>query len=639
MKWLTRPGKIRKWVSTLALFLLCSATAIAQNKPAYYTGTLTPGHAAKWVAPGVLADAGGAGGSSVLNGGYLTELGITNTGTPFCISDALTSASGGYRQLCFGANSLSAGALISYTNYGGATALPLTFNINGTSYAFPYTVGGIVGPGTSVIGDLACWNNTGGSLLKDCPSAGVPANVLNTQTSNYTVATSDCGKTIQAGTGSTGLFTVTLPAVSGFATNCTVLVKNGDTVRGKILSGFPSDLATVLYPLQSVSVSIINGAWLSTYNPGRWRLLSSLNLYGDVVNGVDTNDCLASGSGNACKTIQHLIDLIIQNLDLSEQAVTVSLACGTYPESLFVGNFVGFKSSFGYSQVVIQGCDTTPTTILAPTSNLDGIFATGNNPPWVLKNIKLQSAGSGNLVHVDSGGVIALDGVQFGATTSPGAHMLAQFAGSRIAIINNNYSIAGGASIHEDAQYGAVILHQTGHVATLTGTPVFAVFARVIGSGTVFTNGTTYTGAASGGTQQYQSIGMGDIETGGVTLPGGTAGQVYSGGTYNINTAQNLGGVALHPVALNVGVPALSSCGSSPGVGGADSSGQVTTGGGASACTITFVTAWVSTPSCIVQRLNTSSSLVYSVSNTAITISTASAGASYVWKCEGVPGG
>ena len=78
----------------------------------------------------VWGDAGGAAGSSLPGQHYLTELGITNSGTPFCINDALTNNPGGYHQFCFGANALGTG-IISYNAYGSASPLALECNING----------------------------------------------------------------------------------------------------------------------------------------------------------------------------------------------------------------------------------------------------------------------------------------------------------------------------------------------------------------------------------------------------------------------------------------------------------------------------------------------------------------------------
>jgi hypothetical protein len=157
-----------KWI-VVALLALIPSLASAQMQP---SGTFTPGHTVRAInSQGTaVSDAGGAGGSANFNTGYLTELGITAPGLPFGITDALTSAVGGYHQLMFGANSLG-GGLISYNAYGAA-ALPLRFNINGATYDFPITLSGILGPNSSVIGDVPCFNNTAGSLLSNgCTTA------------------------------------------------------------------------------------------------------------------------------------------------------------------------------------------------------------------------------------------------------------------------------------------------------------------------------------------------------------------------------------------------------------------------------------------------------------------------------------
>lgn len=161
------------------LLLLAPNLAWAQNKPVFQSGlNITRGHAAVWQNNGVIADAGGANGSGILGSGYLTELGITNTGTPFCIDDALTSAVGGYHQLCLGANALG-GGLISYNNFGAAVPLPLQFSINGSLSQYP-PVGGpgnVVGPLSSAVGNLPTFNNGTGNLLKDSGigSGAIPA--------------------------------------------------------------------------------------------------------------------------------------------------------------------------------------------------------------------------------------------------------------------------------------------------------------------------------------------------------------------------------------------------------------------------------------------------------------------------------
>lgn len=89
-----------------------------------------PGHVATWIYNGILGNAQGAAGCPATGCNLITDFGITAPGTPFCINDGLTTAQGGYHQLCFGANSLG-GGLISYNAYGGAAALPLQYLVNG----------------------------------------------------------------------------------------------------------------------------------------------------------------------------------------------------------------------------------------------------------------------------------------------------------------------------------------------------------------------------------------------------------------------------------------------------------------------------------------------------------------------------
>jgi hypothetical protein len=143
-------------------------TAAAQNAPVYSTGVLTPGHAL------VVVQTGTPGGNIVKDGGpalagNFTEIGVTNDGLPVCIRDKSQT-----HIFCVGANSLG-GGLISYQPIGSGVPLPLQFNLNGTLYPFPFTSGGILGPVSTTVDNLAAWNNTSGTLLKDpgIPKTGV----------------------------------------------------------------------------------------------------------------------------------------------------------------------------------------------------------------------------------------------------------------------------------------------------------------------------------------------------------------------------------------------------------------------------------------------------------------------------------
>jgi len=160
-------GLVKAALIALAAFFL-SAPAWAQMVS---SGSFTPGHTVRCQNSTctVVVDGGGAAGGNIPSQGYLTELGITNTGTPLCVNDALTSDPNGYHQLCFGANALG-GGLIAYNAFAGANSLGLTIEINGADYPFPGAGGGNVLAPTSPTptgGTVALWN--GGTTLVTGP--------------------------------------------------------------------------------------------------------------------------------------------------------------------------------------------------------------------------------------------------------------------------------------------------------------------------------------------------------------------------------------------------------------------------------------------------------------------------------------
>lgn len=163
---------------TLAILagLLWALPALAQtnNIPVFQSGLTTARHAPMFLTPGVIGDSGPAGGGAP--GVGLSELGITNTGTPFCINDAPVTSLGGYHQFCLGANVLGNGAVISFNPFGGAAQLGMNVNLNGVNYPFPGAgSGNVLGPTspTPTSGDLVVWN--GGTTVRD--GGPLPLNV------------------------------------------------------------------------------------------------------------------------------------------------------------------------------------------------------------------------------------------------------------------------------------------------------------------------------------------------------------------------------------------------------------------------------------------------------------------------------
>lgn len=209
-----------------ALFIAACANAAQQVQQ---SGTVTPGHIPSWTTSGVIQDGGAA------TNGYVTNLGIfANGGLPSCITASTTPranfnpASSPYSQFCE-FTTMGGASGISLQSYNGAPNANFEFLINGQTYPFPGPGGGtVVGPNSSVQGDVAIFNDGGGQLLADAggppafgvstisalkalsltgKSAGFPVRVTgyyaagDMPSSLYTLSTSACSLNAGAGDG------------------------------------------------------------------------------------------------------------------------------------------------------------------------------------------------------------------------------------------------------------------------------------------------------------------------------------------------------------------------------------------------------------------------------------------------------
>lgn len=809
-------------------------------------GPWNPGHIPQYVGQGnsqpIVQDGGPAGGGAVgVNPG---EIGVTARGTgtapfvgqgsgPFgtniCDYDAPTTNATGYHYFCFSSNA-QGGGLIAYGAGGVASSLPLAFNINGTVYQFPFTATGIVGPATTVIGDLAVWNNTTGTLLKDVsqvtlaqlptlgantalgsiaggtpialtttqfttlcnifstslsgcvpgsgggtanflradgawaappppstttitigtttitsgtpngllydnggvvgnlasgnsgvlitsagglpsisstlPSAvqnnitatgvltsgaigsgftaitganiatntvvnsnlaqmpatttkcnptgstanaqdcsaaqlqsnfpGVPFNTLNAQTSNYTIQTTDCGKTIQAGTGSTGYFIITLPTVSGFAANCNVVVKNADTARAKALSGFPADLATLvgsspaiywLGPLQATEVEIVNGSWVTKSNPGRYLLSTTLNLYVDSTSGKDDGTTDGMVSGSAFLTYSHAYAFAQQMIDRGNcNVINANVVQAT--ATLSVGNTM--------SGDLVPTCSETAFTILgsAPGSNTIqstttavALFLATNNAKFTVKNVTVASSGSGSgWCFLVSGGIIGIDTVWHNTCTSA----FVDVSGPESIVIGHG----GGSTILGAAVDNIVFIAEDhGQINwavpfTVSGSPSWttAFVQSDLGGMNDWTGATITKGAETG--KRYAALQTGIVFTSG----GGTAGTFFPG-----NSAGSTDSKSYYD---NPAATTVSSCGSGPGsVTGTDYFGHVTEGSTSTGCTIVFAQAFSNAPECTVSVSSSTAQaglVITSISTSQMVVTHPSVSTPVLrWNCSG----
>jgi hypothetical protein len=429
-----------------------------------------------------------------------------------------------------------------------ATGLPLSTGVTGNlpnanlATMATNTVKGNATGSTATPTDLAVPScSAATSALTWTTSSGFGCNTIavgggtNIQTVNYTIQTSDCGKTVEYGTGATGLITATLPVVTGFSEGCIVWVKNGDTAAGKKLSGFPTlfdNGQAILWPGQSGAVQVVNSVWVNLSRPGRWKLPGgTFNTFSDFTNGNDANDCLAAGAGRACKTAQQAAYLPCNEFDFSglpssQTQYVVTVAAGTTDTTGVHYSCPTPPGAQGGAVLTIQGA--SPTTSIINATGIDAIGAFVNATIRV-RTITLASSSSNCIVSDLGAQIYILDQVNFGAC--PGAHISASNTG-RVYLLNN-YVINGNAAQHFLTQNGGLITTQATVVATFGANITVSQFA-VAGQGgqllipnwSYNLNTFTVTGSkalAANGANVYTGAG-GTACTSGTFFPGSTSG-------------------------------------------------------------------------------------------------------------------
>ncbi len=318
---------------------------------------------------------------------------------------------------------------------------------------------------------------TGAIVVAACLGAGatflgygVDANLPWPVTSNTTIAAKYCGGTVLAGTGSTGQFTLTLPGVVGFPSDCSVLIKNGDSTNGKILSGFPSDLYSILWPKQSVGVKIVNGAWQTFYNPGQWVPPTGTQLFANA-SGVDTNDGLTAATP---RTLIGACALRSQLATFLASQVPINLADGTYTSvdgnsALCTQNGNGGNGPILTS--LIGDCTAPANVILQVPNNDIGILVQDLAEVSILC---LTINGGSNSLGLSGGqfSVVDVSKVHFGAFGSGGTHVALQQQAS-YNILSPGEFIDGGAAIHWSMRSNAILTGSGG--TTITTNVTFSV--------------------------------------------------------------------------------------------------------------------------------------------------------------------
>lgn len=480
------------------------------------------------------------------------------------LNQAVTDITATLREMWDKTNDVTGRSILSQPgNTIGLLPLPaacvsayMAFDSTGLNpVCLPSVPAGVITPNSVTNAMLAAMNattikcNPTGSSgnAQDCTAAQIPSvlpgadlNLLNAKVANYTIANTDCGKTIQAGAGATGFFTITLPAVAGFATNCSVLVKNGDTARGKLLSGFPSDLYSILWPSQAVGVEIINGVWATKINPGPYQLNGAANtLHVNHSTGSDSNnDCLGTGSG-ACATIQHAGDLFQTHVLCNGQQPLIQVDDASFSEN---ASFNGVRCA-GANNLQIVGNAGTPGNAVwnAPGPAGSPGLNVSDKAIVVVNGFKLQCSVAGAInLQVNQGGLLAFMNVDFG-NCSGGQHMSCA-AASNLVFEGGTYTISGAAFGYHVVASACAFNPVGGQTVSVPNAMTFTQFYSLSLNSSINTN-LLYSGAGAGAGstgQKFSVTGCSSLILNGTTLPGATAGAPVAGAAL---TAANCAGL------------------------------------------------------------------------------------------------
>lgn len=316
-------------------------------------------------------------------------------------------------------------------------------NINTVAGSTTGVIGFFGGTGITLTGQCAT------NLTGSCTVSTTAAISLNIQTANYTIQPSDCNKTLQLGTGSTGQFILTLPAV--FNTSCPIRVYNGDVYipgqsDGKIMSGFPSSVFYILFPNQSFDIDVSGGAWVITRASARWPQ-TSVEIF--VANaGSDTaNDCMSLA--HPCQHISQAGSIVYNIVDNQGSAPTIILNGGdTFHECItFQGQITGYNVGLitSSSGTGISGGATWGNVTGACPGNQ--LFTSADGAEWQVQNILFTNAsgtsGIGGIGTHNTGILDVLNGMNFGP--QPGSYNIQSDHNGSIGF-SASYTISGGTS-------------------------------------------------------------------------------------------------------------------------------------------------------------------------------------------------
>lgn len=318
-----------------------------------------------------------------------------------------------------------------------------------------------------------------------------------------TVNSSFCG--LLGALGGSALYTVTVGAASTFPANCVLTFTNIDVnpalQREKILSGFPSNVLSTLWPGQTVQIVNINNNWLTNINPGKWRPNSPI-VFNVATTGTDAAGCALGTGAAACATGQFAMTMLCQNIDPSLlnpatiPSITIQYATGAYTQNINSfcdpGPFPWLAVAQGGWLKIAGNTNLTSVTLacgagpcFSPTHSLAGWWIEG-----------FATTGTGYSVVGDAGTHLYLGTNSYGTTGASAGDFNCAF-GSLVEAEANFTSTGNKGAFVSSNQAGSRCIIK--NVTITFSSSTFTVFYGINTNAEIIAIGPTYSGTATVG--------------------------------------------------------------------------------------------------------------------------------------------
>lgn len=249
------------------------------------------------------------------------------------------------------------------------------------------------------------------------------------------------------------------------------------------------------------------------------ELLIANRTYHVSPTGSDNNTGLASNI--AFQTIQKAVN-VAASLDLSIYDITITLADGTYSESITL------KGLVGSGKVIIQGNGTTPSSVLVASGVSNSFAFASKSGLYLIKDLKITNTGA-IAIYAKSGGSIHFSNIDFG---SCGRHLVAHQGGIIESV--GNYQVSGGAINHMTVWDNGIMQTDSKTITFNTNPSNFSGEYLYCNTGVAVVFGCTFNNIVYVTGKKFTVEQNGVINAGGNInfLPGTIAGSTKTGGQY-----------------------------------------------------------------------------------------------------------